>query len=71
MTISRFPENIAWLKIFMMLILKASGGVICGFIVHTSTFFSFFSIIIPSLVSARTTGAPPKGDMMKCFMQKE
>lgn len=44
MTISRFPENIARLKIFMMLILKAPGDVMCGFIVHTST-FSFFSII--------------------------
>lgn len=55
MTISRFPENIARLKIFMMLILKASGDVMCGFIVHTST-FSFFSIITFSLHAQQ---APP------------
>lgn len=48
MTISRFPENIARLKIFMMLILTASGDVMCGFIVHTST-FSFLSVITFSL----------------------
>lgn len=45
MTTSRFPQNIVGFKIFMMLILKASGSVMmCGFSARTST-FSLFSII--------------------------